>query len=683
MFFYPIITCLLMLGFGICALVLNPRRSTNKALAAICFFGVAFFATQLTAKYLGVLFWTDRSANPLPWIRVKYAVIAIMSPYLVWLCYYVISGRYESRRDLHKKMIPWAAISLFLSIFAFTEWFKPDTSTPDHIQNGKYYLAYYIPMLVSHISVCIASLWVAPKLTGIRKLEFQFIAIALGYLSLAAIVFDFLNSLLPGVFVIYTISRVLSFSVYLVFGISSWSVTAHRIYHSSQVWLSIAQRFFAIAIVAIPTVYALKLVVTYEYSLTSMCVVVGLGFLGFHFIDDKLRGVLKLKTEHQLHAFARELHQVAVAENEPDRLIEYFEATLAKFSGASGVKIFIRDNDKYVSGEIRIPVKHIAAELADGWIAKDALDRRHPTGERNALIEMLAAEGISVVVCSRWVERTPTLIVGLYNRPNHLPYTHPEIHLLVELAEVVDSLYTRVRFALQARESAQLASLGRLVASIVHEIRNPMWTLKAFAQMLPEKQDNKAFLKEYAELIPQETERIEKLAEQLLNLAKPRVYKIVKTDIHNVINDTVTLSMPQVAGYGCTITSNLNAEERLVMADENALRQVFVNLIRNSSEAMRSRVEEKRIEIRSFNNDGWLQIEVEDSGPGLPREIRKKLFTTFTSSGKQTGLGLGLAISQEIIKVHNGHIMADTEREQGCLFTIWLPLADDTQMLPA
>lgn len=170
-----------MLGVGIGALRLNFRRPINRAVATVCFLSVLIFAAQLVAKHQGALYLVDRTCNPLPWIRLKFALIGLLSPLMVWVCYYLVSGRYSSRRNLLIKLSPWIILSGFLFWFPFTEGFKPDDSLPGNIQQGPLYYLYFFPMLAGQLAVCVSAILVAPHLSGVRKLEFRFITIALGY----------------------------------------------------------------------------------------------------------------------------------------------------------------------------------------------------------------------------------------------------------------------------------------------------------------------------------------------------------------------------------------------------------------------------------------------------------------------------------------------------------------------
>jgi hypothetical protein len=277
--FYPLLTALVMLGVGIGALRLNPKRPINRALATVCFLSVLIFTAQLVAKHQGALYLIDGTSNPLPWIRLKYALIGLLSPLMVWVCYYLVSGRYSSRRDLLAKLTPWIALSAFLFYFPFTEGFKPDDSLPGNIQQGPLYYLYFLPMLAGQLAVCVSAIIVAPRLSGVRKLEFRFITIALGYLSLAAVLVETVYATWPDLPGIRPLTRVLSYLVYLVFAVSAWSVTSRRVYHSGQVVLSILERFIVIGFIGLVAAFLLRALGSDEESPFVIATIIGASFL--------------------------------------------------------------------------------------------------------------------------------------------------------------------------------------------------------------------------------------------------------------------------------------------------------------------------------------------------------------------------------------------------------------------
>lgn len=675
--FYPLLTAIVMLAVGIGALRLNLRRPINQAVATVCFLSVLIFSAQLIAKHQGALYLIDHTSNPLPWIRLKFALIGLLSPLMVWVCYYLVSGRYSSRRDLLVKLSPWIILSGFLFWFPFTQGFKPDDSLPGNVQQGPLYYLYFLPMLAGQLAVCISAISVAPHLSGVRKLEFRFITIALGYLSLVAVLVETIYATWPDLPGIHPLTRFFSYIVYLVFAVSAWSVTSRRVYHSGQVVLSIIERVIVIGLVALIAAFLLHILSGKEESPFVTATIMGAAFLLLGYADDKLRGWLKLKAEHKTAAAVAELHQAATAELHPDRLIGRFEPILRSFADCSFVEILTEHGKKYTGRTAELPISALreADFLRDGWASTAALGRMSDGTDATTLQRFLAQAKLDVIVAPRWTTRAPTLIVGFGARESNLTYTHPEIRLLRELANVAESLFTRAKLSLQAQQAEQLASIGRLGVKVLHELRNPMATLKSFSQLLPEKIDDKAFLGDFAEIVPKEAERVESLAQQLLDLSRPRTYNFRRADLHKIIEETTMMWKPRADEDGIELVTKLNAASPELSMDADAIRQVLVNLLKNASEAIMRRDGVRTIEIRTQDEADRVVIEVEDNGPGLPPEIRNRLFEAFTSNGKPFGVGLGLAICHEIVRAHGGEITVNPAREQGAVLKVSLPRA--------
>jgi signal transduction histidine kinase len=670
--FFPALIALFLLGVGIAALSLNAKRAINRILAAVCFAGVLFFAAQLTAKYEAAKYLATGVGSPLFWVRVKFAIVALISPTLVWLCFYVASGRYDNRRHLIKKMVPWMCLSGYLATLAFTQGFKPDDSLPGRERYGPLFAFYFGPMLVGQLAVCIASIGVAGRLSGLRKLEFQFIALPLGYLSLAAVAVDLCFAFWPTPW-LHSIDRAVSYLVYVAFGISAWSVTSHRVYHRQQVLATIGQRLLVVGPLAYLGFQLATIAARRENSPTAAATVILVAVLLAFTLDDWLRARFRSHTENRVNEVSSQLHSVAKRQSSPEVLAEHFELVISSVSKAP-VRILIREGEEYGRGREAIPVNLIEdrATVADGWFSLTARSRVRDSGSHE-LREFLERKKWAALVFPGW-ETNPTLILAVSERENRVPFTFPELREMRALTNVAESLYIRCRLALQARQAEQLAAIGKMGVSIAHELRNPMWTLASFSQLLPERVNDPQFLKNFATIVPEEAKRIEALAEQLLDLARPRQYNLVESDVHAIIEQTVTLLQPQTAEAGAEIITRLDAENPQAVVDKDAIRQVLINLARNAAEALQSTPAGKRkIEIRTSGTDDRLEIDIEDNGPGIPPTIRSKIFTAFASAEKQAGLGLGLAVSKEIIAVHGGEITAADRPSGGTLMKVTLP----------
>lgn len=662
-----------MLAFGTSALRINRKRAANQVLAIVCFASVAMFTFQLIARYQGARYAVDHISNPMPWVRLRFACIGFLCPFMVWTCYYVLSGRFTSARDLARKLAPWAAISLFLVVVPFTEAFKSSASRPDRILDGPLYTVYFATMVACELAVCVASIVVAPRLTGIRRLEFSFITIAFGYLSLAAIATALIHNFFRTPALLW-LNQTLAVLVFLVFGISAWSVTSRRVYHSSQVLLPLAERIVVAGVIGALTIVGLRWIGTGPNPWPAISLV-GFACVGFYYLDDKLRGVLNLKSEQRTAEVTRQLQQAATSETDPAQLITKLESVLHVHVG-SEVRILTPEADHYERADFILGAHELLKTplLTDGWISTASLSRGTNTEAAEALHRRLERESIHLLVSARGSENEPGIIVAFGERENGLPFTYPEMKMLRSLSDVVDGRYTRSRFSLQAKQAEQLAAIGMVGAGLAHELRNPIVAIETFAQLLPQRLDDERFLAEFAEVIPGEAKRIQALTEQLLDLTRPRAYEFVSLDLDKLIAESLLLLTPKARAARVHLEFQSLSPGRSIVADPRALRQVMLNLVLNSIQSIAQTGREGSVVVRVIEGDRDLVIGIEDNGPGIPVAIRTRLFRPFASAGKANGLGLGLAICAEIAKVHHGKISAEPH-EGGARFRLVLPIA--------
>ncbi|HLO13064.1 MAG TPA: ATP-binding protein [Pseudoneobacillus sp.] len=217
-------------------------------------------------------------------------------------------------------------------------------------------------------------------------------------------------------------------------------------------------------------------------------------------------------------------------------------------------------------------------------------------------------------------------------------------------------------------QSEKLSIVGELAAGVAHEIRNPLTTIKGFVQLF-KKQDSSA---EFTDLLLNELERIEMITSELLSLGKPQAIQLKRTNLRELIENTLELLQPQA--YMNDIQFKLSCEESLfyLTCDKNQLKQVFLNILKNAMEAMRSGGE---IHLSLKNGlDGECVIAIQDEGCGIPEELLPRLGEPFYSL-KEKGTGLGLMICQKIIKQHNGSITYKSKINEGTLVEITLPLS--------
>jgi signal transduction histidine kinase len=259
-----------------------------------------------------------------------------------------------------------------------------------------------------------------------------------------------------------------------------------------------------------------------------------------------------------------------------------------------------------------------------------------------------------------------------------------------ELAETLAETNRRLEQAQEeARRSERLAALGQMSAGLAHEIRNPLGVIKGSAEMLHQKLgESNPLASELAGYISSETNRLSALVTRFLDFARPLHVELTPLDITAVLDralHSVSLSSaqssPQKDGI-VRVERQYEANLPLVPLDESLSEQAFANLIQNAYDAMSSSGGTLRVtaaRANSANRDG-VEVRIEDSGPGIPAELREQIFNPFVTT-KKTGVGLGLSIVSTIVDGHHGTIRVDGGKEgsdqNGACFIVFFPEGDE------
>ncbi|MDA8215475.1 MAG: ATP-binding protein [Nitrospiraceae bacterium] len=212
-----------------------------------------------------------------------------------------------------------------------------------------------------------------------------------------------------------------------------------------------------------------------------------------------------------------------------------------------------------------------------------------------------------------------------------------------------------------------LAAIGTLAAGVSHEISTPLNTIIGFVQLTISEIDDNSPIKGDLKVIEQEAMRCKKIVQGLLNFAKPQKHEERLTDINNIINETLSLIEYQPSMKKIVIKRDLDKRLASVEADPMQLKQVFLNLILNSVQAM---PEGGELKITTRNTGEGIEAVVSDTGTGIPEEEQQKIFQPFYTT-KEDGTGLGLSIIYGIIKEHGGDIFIESSREKGASFRVF------------
>jgi PAS domain S-box-containing protein len=221
------------------------------------------------------------------------------------------------------------------------------------------------------------------------------------------------------------------------------------------------------------------------------------------------------------------------------------------------------------------------------------------------------------------------------------------------------------------RKTEKLSVVGELAASVAHEIRNPLTSLKGFIQFMQANDEKQNF---YYNIMLDELERINQISSELLALGKPREVQFEQYDINSIFESVMWLLESQANLYSVEIEYSKADALPLIECEPNQLKQLFINIIKNSIEA-----ESNKIKIHVRLKDEELHVHIKDDGNGIEDERIQRLGEPFYSS-KEKGTGLGLTVSYKIIQSHRGKIQFESTLNEGTSVTIVLPTRPLSQM---
>ncbi|BBH21717.1 hypothetical protein Back11_30620 [Paenibacillus baekrokdamisoli] len=217
-------------------------------------------------------------------------------------------------------------------------------------------------------------------------------------------------------------------------------------------------------------------------------------------------------------------------------------------------------------------------------------------------------------------------------------------------------------------KAEKLFIAGQMAAGIAHEIRNPLTSLKGFTQFLKSKTDN---YHEYYDIMLTELDRINAIVQEFMALAKPQANHLKNHDLINIMQHVNTLLETQANLNNVQIRTQIDDGHPFVRCDENQLKQVFINILKNAIEAM-PEGGEVMIELDTRQSD-LVMIQITDQGIGIPKEQLGKLGGPFFTT-KSSGTGLGLMVCHRIIQAHQGTMFITSELNKGTTVTIQLPV---------
>ena len=254
-----------------------------------------------------------------------------------------------------------------------------------------------------------------------------------------------------------------------------------------------------------------------------------------------------------------------------------------------------------------------------------------------------------------------------------------DLQLLAHLADEVALAIKYRHIEEQAIHHNKLIMLGTLAAGIAHEVRNPLSSIRTFAQLLPTKINDPDFTNEFSKIVVQDVDRITRVIQSMLSFARPGTVNIGNYSASELIDEALILTQSRLRSKKIQV-AKLSPDPLTLCVDKQQILQVLLNIINNAVDALPDGGE-IRITTGTHQTEGQSElpnqrfgvIEIADSGPGIPAAVRGRLFDPFFTT-KHDGTGLGLSISQKIIRDHNGYITVSSVEGLGAAFQVHLPL---------
>jgi two-component system sensor histidine kinase PilS (NtrC family) len=248
------------------------------------------------------------------------------------------------------------------------------------------------------------------------------------------------------------------------------------------------------------------------------------------------------------------------------------------------------------------------------------------------------------------------------------PLKKPEKGYVVIFQDLTDlrDLETRLR------TSEKLSAIGRMAASIAHEVRNPLASMSGSIQVLKRDLDLKEDDLHLMDIILKETERLNDLVGNFLDYARPPSPRFEDVDLREMVMETVNLLEGVSEEKNIAIRTELPEEKVILSVDASHMRQIIVNLVNNSVEALDNGGTITVTLARESGPEGeFSSLSVSDNGAGIPKEILSEIFEPFKTT-KEDGTGLGLAIVYQLVQIHKGTIDVHSEAGKGTTMTIRL-----------
>jgi signal transduction histidine kinase len=220
--------------------------------------------------------------------------------------------------------------------------------------------------------------------------------------------------------------------------------------------------------------------------------------------------------------------------------------------------------------------------------------------------------------------------------------------------------------------SRRMAAIGRLTSGVGHEVKNPINAIVVHMELLKNKLgDASGPAMRHLEIIDSEIHRLDRVVQMLVDFSRPVELQLVEQDLRSVVDDVLSLAIAEFSTHNVTLESFLPSKPLIAKVDTDLLKQAALNVILNGAQSM---PEGGKLKVILEEDRKTAVLRVTDQGPGIPEEIREKIFDLYFTT-KSTGSGIGLTMTYRILQLHHGSIEVQSSLGGGTEFILRIPLA--------
>ena len=247
--------------------------------------------------------------------------------------------------------------------------------------------------------------------------------------------------------------------------------------------------------------------------------------------------------------------------------------------------------------------------------------------------------------------------------------------VLVVAEDVTDAARTKARLI----QTERLAAIGRMAAHVTHEVRNPLSSIGLNVELLEDELlEESVEARDLLKAIHREIDRLRNVTDEYLRVARLPKPQLVAEDLADLARNAASFLRPELESAGVQLELDLPDDLPTLALDEIQFRQVLINLMKNAREAM---PDGGTVHVAARVRAGGVQLVVSDTGAGMDPEQRERIFDLFYTT-KKLGTGLGLPLTQQIVRAHGGRIRCDSTPGRGTRFELWFPVADEAKPAP-